>query len=171
MQWLKYTKKLKGVILIHAKTPKRQEIVNNFQGQLDKEGNLIVNEGEPMILISTPKLVGLGLTLTRAFRLVLLEPAYVARDESQAYARIKIISQENPKTFTFRLFTKGSTLERNIKILQNRRMNLGDMSFKEAGDGMEFGEKPPEGHVASVDWGSQNKSKAKSKKPREKFPY
>jgi hypothetical protein len=49
------------------------------------------------ILVETCQTLGTGLTLVRAFRVILTEPDYVASTEEQANARICRIGQQNPE--------------------------------------------------------------------------
>jgi hypothetical protein len=94
----------------------------------------------------------------------------MVRDEKQAYSRIIRISQRNDKTFTFRLFGKESALEKGIIIVQKRRLDVNERSFKEAGDGNDFGDSKPQNYRPDVDW-SEKATKSKKKGSKVKYPY
>lgn len=49
--------------------------------------------------------MGTGISCVRAFRLVVLGPEWLATTEPQGYARIRSLGQNNPKTYTYRLYT------------------------------------------------------------------
>ena len=55
-----------------------------------------------------------GLTFTRAKRLLLVEPDFIKTVEDQAYSRIRRINQNNPETFTYRLWCSGVKVEHAI---------------------------------------------------------
>lgn len=109
-QWLK--KKDYKVLLIHGSTTgkERSAYMDGFQGVQfsnyldrtksppnDKHANYVIGE-KATILLSTPGLIGVGYTLTRAFRVVLMEPAWMRRDEEQAYSRVKRLGQMSEST-------------------------------------------------------------------------
>ncbi|RHZ45234.1 uncharacterized protein CDV56_103757 [Aspergillus thermomutatus] len=56
----------------------------------------------PGILVSTTGVIGTGYTCTRAFRAVLFEPDYLEGVEEQAFARIRRMGQNNPRTTCIR---------------------------------------------------------------------
>jgi SNF2 family DNA or RNA helicase len=107
------------------KVQKRQELVNLFQqsGLEESFQELELDDDQqspessstaPDILIGTTLTLGVGLTCTRAFRLIQLEPDYVMRNEKQGVKRINRIGQKNPKTYSYRLTCPDSEIENNI---------------------------------------------------------
>ncbi|KAJ6171488.1 hypothetical protein N7470_000555 [Penicillium chermesinum] len=78
----------------------------------------------PGILIGTTGTLGTGVTCTRAFRLVLMEPCFMEGAERQAFARIRRIGQQNPRTYGIRLTTDNSECERQIERRQMFRRQL-----------------------------------------------
>ena len=119
-QWLKKLKQ--RPILTHAGIKNRAEIVDGFQGKL-KDSGLPVHEeaSKARIFITTPTLCGTGLTMTRAFRMVLMEPAWLKSTQNQAFFRIIRLSQENAKTWTYLLFSRRDPTEYKIRKTQRRR--------------------------------------------------
>lgn len=58
-----------------------------------------------------------------------MEPAWLVRDEAQAYSRIRRISQEND-THTYRYLARDNIEETNIIVRQKRRAELNVQTFK-----------------------------------------
>jgi SNF2 family DNA or RNA helicase len=105
----------------------RADLVRQFNGWVDDDGS--ENDGDLDILVGTYQTLGTGLTLVRAFRVILTEPDYVAMTEEQANARICRIGQQNPETFSYRLLTSGSELEGRILKRQANRRKLKDGAY------------------------------------------
>ena len=68
----------------------------------------------PDILIGTTTLIGQGFTLTRAFRLVIMGPEWLATDEEQCVGRIRRLGQKNKCTISYCLIEKGVKVEEGI---------------------------------------------------------
>lgn len=94
-------------------TRDRQQEVEKFQD----------NEHVKIFLISL-KAGGLGLNLTRADYVFLLDPWWNPAIEAQAIDRAHRIGQEN-KVFTYKFITKD-TVEEKILILQERKISLSE---------------------------------------------
>lgn len=105
--------------MVVATTPDRHTLVARFQGDENEE-----KENEPTILVGTTGVLGAGVSLTRAFRIVLVEPSFMERDEQQAFARIRRIGQRNEQTYATRLVTLASPCEGRIRRRQYIRRRL-----------------------------------------------
>ncbi|KAF8851200.1 hypothetical protein BDZ45DRAFT_154859 [Acephala macrosclerotiorum] len=131
-------------ILIHANTKERTELLQGFQEALSaaddddkpkQKKSAAYRKGEnATILVSTPDLIGTGYTLTRAFRAVLMEPAWLKASEKQAFSRVRRIGQEND-TFTYRLECDDKdSIEQKIITRQTTRGNIANLCFGDVKD-------------------------------------
>ena len=117
------------VALIHAKMSKRwmHKIVGLFQ-----EEPKVVNDWSkltpPRFLVETTKLLGVGLTLTRARRLVQLDPEWLLQDEHQACKRINWISQTG-QTYTYSVHCIDFVAKSMIFDRQNCWENLKNLAL------------------------------------------
>lgn len=84
--------------------------------------------------------------------MILLEPAWVTRDELQAYGRVRRIGQKK-MTYTYKCINTDSIPEATILKRQAGRKELADLSFKTTTDGMDFAKSAPPNFV-NVDEGS-----------------
>ncbi len=89
----------------------RQEIINRFQSEKDCR-----------VLLMTLKAGGVGLNLTAADYILLIDPWWNPAAESQAIARAHRIGQDK-KVFAYRFITKDS-IEEKILVLQNKKRSL-----------------------------------------------
>lgn len=96
---------------LDGSTTNRQEQVNNFQNNPDLQ----------LFLISL-KAGGLGLNLTKADYVFILDPWWNPAIEAQAVDRAHRIGQQN-KVFTYRFITKN-TVEEKIMALQQHKLKL-----------------------------------------------
>lgn len=94
-----FTEGGRSVVRVDGSTPKgkRQEAVDLFQG------------GKADIFLGQQTAAGIGVTLTRASELVLVEPSWSPEDNAQAIKRIHRISQDAP--CRARIFTIPGTLD------------------------------------------------------------
>jgi SNF2 family DNA or RNA helicase len=101
------------VLMLTGMTPEaqRQEIVNEFQSNEDTR-----------VLMMTLKAGGVGLNLTAADYILLIDPWWNPAAESQAIARAHRIGQDK-KVFAYRFITKDS-IEEKILVLQERKRTL-----------------------------------------------
>lgn len=76
------------------------------------------------ILIGTTRLLGVGLQLTRACNIVLMEPDHHYVRELQGYARVHRIGQRNPFSFSYRLIDESSEIEARILKRQADRKEI-----------------------------------------------
>ena len=83
----------------------------------------------PDFLIGASKLLAYGHNCTRAFRVVLMEPAWKQSVEMQGYYRINRIGQENPMTYSYRLTSPQVPVENTIMARQKRRVELVDLTY------------------------------------------
>jgi SNF2 family DNA or RNA helicase len=112
-QWLE--RKGKNVALFHAKLTfkQRKQLEDGFEERRDEHGEL-VSPLQPQILVGTTGVLGTGLNLPRAFRMVITEPDYLNRVEKQAKARIRRASQKNPRTTAYLLCDTTLKIEKAI---------------------------------------------------------
>ncbi|KAL2062679.1 hypothetical protein VTL71DRAFT_5751 [Oculimacula yallundae] len=131
------------VILIHAQTAKRQTLLDGFQeatniADASLRDPAYIQGRAALCVVSTPALIGQGYTLTRAFRVILMEPAWMRRDEEQAFSRVKRISQTR-KTHTYRFTNEQSPIELQIIEKQRGRAQINNASLRKIGDSDDFG--------------------------------
>jgi SNF2 family DNA or RNA helicase len=87
----------------------KSEVINAFTGK-DKGAS----KKDIKVLIGTTRLLGVGLQLTRACNIVLMEPDHHFARELQGYARVHRIGQRNPFSYSFRLIDEASEIEQRI---------------------------------------------------------
>lgn len=104
----------------------RQSYVDAFQnldtGAAVDDDNVRIQS--PGILVSTTGVIGTGYTCTRAFWAVLFEPNFLEGVEDQAFARIRRMSQHNPKTTCIRFVVPDMEYKRWIFTRQGNRRQL-----------------------------------------------
>ncbi len=118
-QFVKHLSLLKTYLLnnhipfsyLDGATKDRQQQVNNFQ-----------NKRHIKVFLISLKAGGLGLNLTKADYVFLLDPWWNPAIEAQAIDRAHRIGQEN-KVFTYKFITKG-TVEEKILALQKNKIKL-----------------------------------------------
>ena len=115
---------------MHAglKGKRRADVVNFFQGQSSVR-NEYVAEPIPDILVSTGYLIGTGWNLTRASKLVMMEPEWLQMVEEQAGKRINRIGATVPTT-QYLLICPNSQIEDIIHDRQKRRAAITEMALK-----------------------------------------
>jgi SNF2 family DNA or RNA helicase len=102
------------------KAKEKTEILNAFTEALDDKGKR-KSKKDIRYLIGTTRLMGVGLQLTRACNLVLMEPDNEFVREMQGYARVHRIGQKNPLSRSFRLINAESEVEQKILKRQEDR--------------------------------------------------
>ncbi len=100
--------------LLTGKTQKREKVIEEFQNNADNK----------VFLISL-KAGGVGLNLTAADYVFILDPWWNPASENQAINRAHRIGQDK-KVFVYR-FISSSSIEEKIVSLQNRKSELADM--------------------------------------------
>ena len=103
---------------------RRQRLVEGFQDDLNTN-----DSNNPDILVGTVQTLGVGLTLTRASKVVLVEPDYVRKTEEQVFARVSRIGQRNPKTVAYRMICPDVQVEAMILERQRQRGLFQDLSY------------------------------------------
>jgi Superfamily II DNA/RNA helicases, SNF2 family len=111
-------------------TDERAEVVEAFNEDLPLKISTTTNQRSPDILISTTSLIGQGLTLIRAFRLILMGPEWLATDEDQCVGRIQRLGQQNACTISYRLIGKGVKVEEGILNRQKMRKEFDRMALE-----------------------------------------
>ena len=103
------------------KARERTAVLDAFTDAIDKDTGLRKQKNDIQILIGTTRLIGVGLQLTRAANLVLMEPDYEFYRELQAVARVHRIGQRNLRSYSLRLIDEGSEIENRIVKRQEQR--------------------------------------------------
>lgn len=98
----------------------KSEIINGFTDAVDVKGKR-KSKRDIYFLIGTSRLLGVGLQLTRACHVVLMEPDNEFVREMQAYARVHRIGQKNPLSRSYRLIDSGNEVEEAILKRQRDR--------------------------------------------------
>jgi hypothetical protein len=109
----------------------KERMIEAFQDEME-DGERKVKKN-PRLLVSTLGVLAAGVTLHRAFRLCLLEPHWMSREEFQLNSRIQRIGQENAATYTYRLYTNAE-VDTTIMSRQKNRTTLRDASFTARAD-------------------------------------
>lgn len=106
---------------MHAKldATDREALASNFQSGRD----MIPGEVECRVLVGSTRILGQGITLHRAFRLVLMEPSRHAAVEAQASKRIHRIGTEADKCWIYRLINPSSRIEALLVLDQKSQRN------------------------------------------------
>lgn len=99
--------------LLTGQTTNREEVINDFQ----------TNPSKKIFLISL-KAGGVGLNLTAADYIFILDPWWNPASENQAISRAHRIGQDK-KVFVYRFITSG-TIEEKIQTLKERKSALAD---------------------------------------------
>jgi SNF2 family DNA or RNA helicase len=105
------------------KLREKYAILDAFTDTLDHKGKR-KSKDDIQILIGTTRFLGVGLQLTRACNLVLMEPDNEFWRERQGYARIHRIGQRNPLSRSYRLIAQNSEIEQRILKRQQDRKEL-----------------------------------------------
>ncbi|MFK7900346.1 MAG: DEAD/DEAH box helicase [Cyclobacteriaceae bacterium] len=100
---------------LDGRTKDRQKQVDHFQK----------NEGISLFLISL-KAGGLGLNLTKADYVFILDPWWNPAAEAQAVDRAYRMGQKN-KVFTYKFITKNTVEEKILQLQQNKRQLASDL--------------------------------------------
>jgi SNF2 family DNA or RNA helicase len=112
------------------KGSEKVEIVNAFTDACDLKGKR-KSKRDIRFLIGTSRLLGVGLQLTRACNVVLMEPDNEFVREMQGYARIHRIGQKNPLSRSYRLIDSGSEVEEAILKRQKDRKEFAGRALSE----------------------------------------
>ena len=96
-----------------GKTQNREEVINDFQ-----------NDPEIKIFLISLKAGGVGLNLTRADYVFIVDPWWNPAAENQAISRAHRIGQDK-NVFVYRFITENS-IEEKIQLLKERKSALAD---------------------------------------------
>jgi SNF2 family DNA or RNA helicase len=118
------------VVAGRMKGSEKVEIVNAFTDACDLKGKR-KSKRDIRFLIGTSRLLGVGLQLTRACNVVLMEPDNEFVREMQGYARIHRIGQKNPLSRSYRLIDSGSEVEEAILKRQKDRKEFAGRALSE----------------------------------------
>lgn len=105
-----------NLLMFTGMTPdyERQEVINKFQ-----------NNEQNKVLLMTLKAGGVGLNLTAADYILMIDPWWNPAAESQAIARAHRIGQDK-KVFAYRFITKDSIEEKILVLQQKKRLLAND---------------------------------------------
>ncbi|KAI9840211.1 MAG: hypothetical protein M1837_001839 [Sclerophora amabilis] len=125
--WLQHRRHA-NVAMIHGgqSADERQSIVNSFEGIPDPMNKL---PPPADVMVGTTTLLGTGYTCVKAFRIILMEPDFVMRNEMQAIGRICRIGQHNPRTYSYRMICTASATENTILTRQQGRDDFQSLAF------------------------------------------
>ena len=99
--------------LLTGKTTKREEVIYDFQ-----------NDPENHVFLISLKAGGVGLNLTRAGYVFIIDPWWNPAAENQAVSRAHRIGQDK-QVFVYRFITENS-IEEKIQMLKERKTSLAD---------------------------------------------
>ena len=100
--------------LLSGQTRKRKEVIDQFQ-----------NDPENHLFLISIKAGGVGLNLTAADYIFILDPWWNPAVEQQAISRAHRIGQDK-KVFVYRFITEN-TIEQKIQLLQQKKSDLADV--------------------------------------------
>ncbi|TVY44660.1 DNA repair protein [Lachnellula occidentalis] len=95
-----------GLVTGRMTLKEKSETINAFTGK-----EKTASKRDVQILIGTTRLLGVGLQLTRAANIVLMEPDHHFVRELQGYARVHRIGQKNKLSCSYRLIDESSEIE------------------------------------------------------------
>jgi len=98
-----------GLVTGRMTLKEKSETINAFTGK-----EKVASKKDIQILIGTTRLLGVGLQLTRACNIVLMEPDHHFVRELQGYARVHRIGQRNPCSYSYRLVDDSSEVEQRV---------------------------------------------------------
>jgi SNF2 family DNA or RNA helicase len=127
-KWLTDKGYITALITGDTDSDERDDIVEAFNE--DQPLKKSTNQKPPNILISTTQTAGLGLTLTRAYRVVLMGPEWLAGTEHQCVARIRRMGQKSSQTLSYRLIAKDVKVEEGILNRQALRKEFDRMALE-----------------------------------------
>ena len=99
--------------ILTGQTTNREEVINDFQ-----------NDPDNHIFLISLKAGGVGLNLTRASYVFIIDPWWNPAAENQAISRAHRIGQEQ-HVFVYRFITEDS-IEEKIQMLKERKSSLAD---------------------------------------------
>jgi len=111
---------------------KKEDIIFGFQHDKGRKEDLTLDvdvKNKCRIIVATSELMGVGFTLHRAHRVVLMEPDWTTAAEEQVYARIHRIGGLNQITWARRLITKDDTQEQEVIQRQTARNLATELVF------------------------------------------
>ena len=106
---------------LDGKTKDREDVVSRFQNSEDAEAFLI-----------SIKAGGVGLNLTSADYVFIIDPWWNPAVESQAMDRAHRIGQEN-KVFVYKMIAEGTIEEKILKLQESKKKLVDDLITEEAG--------------------------------------
>ncbi len=112
-QWL--GRNGKNMQLCHAGLgfKQRELLEDGFEGR-GGERDGFISQLRPQILVGTTGVLRMGLNLVRASKMVIMEPDYLNRVEKQAGARIRCVSQKDPRTTAYLLCDTTLRIEKAV---------------------------------------------------------
>jgi hypothetical protein len=125
------------LVFIHGKTKPKDHwsIIADFYGvQGPTKDNFYEKGKAARFLVSTIEVIGTGYTLTRALWVILIEPAWLRRDEMQAYSRVIKVGQKADTVYTCQFYMGRDSIEGGIMARQERRENLSALFFADLAD-------------------------------------
>jgi SNF2 family DNA or RNA helicase len=129
-KWLSHEGHSVASITGDMDTDDRADVVEAFNEDLKFKNSTNTIQRSPDILIGTTSLIGQGFTLTRAFRIILMGPEWLAGDEDQCVGRIRRLGQNNRCTISYRLIGKGVKVEEGILNRQALRKEFDRMALE-----------------------------------------
>lgn len=112
---------------------KREDWINAFNNDTPSPDSPDDPHSTPRILVGTLAILGVGYTCVRAFRLVLMGPEWLRKEEDQGFARIRRIGQEN-ETYTYRLVCPNVQVEKGMLNRHMLRMMFDAMAMEVQND-------------------------------------
>lgn len=101
-------------------SPAKKNHMENFQHDRDRAAGKELNNN-CRSLISTSKVFGVGFTLQRTHRVLLMEPDWLIASEEQAFAREHHMGILNPKIWARRLVTRDNKIDQQVISRQKAR--------------------------------------------------
>ncbi|KAK3634567.1 hypothetical protein LTR56_011011 [Elasticomyces elasticus] len=127
--YYKYEKGWDDVAFLNAETThnERSAVIRAFQNPADMDAKKDIKwplPKNPRIIFSTYKILGVGYTLTRAYRSVLFDPPNTRKEETQAIGRTNRTNQKSPFTVTIRTWSAQSPIEAYLVKMSSVRTEV-----------------------------------------------
>lgn len=106
----------------------RDRIILAFQEYDEYKDDKSLPEA-PDFLVAPFHILAVGHNCTRAFRVIIMEPAWKQSSEKQAHGRVSRLGQENKESFSYRLICPKVPVESAIVTRQIKRLELQDLTF------------------------------------------
>jgi hypothetical protein len=101
-----------------------QNDIDKGLARFHRDVNERKGEQRPRYIVATTSAFGVGLTLSEAVAIGLLEPDYRVATELQTFSRHNRMGNKNKQTFCWLFYTKGNARENMIREINHARKQI-----------------------------------------------